>query len=44
VPRARPFLMVGHGVVGRKVAEILRDAGETARVLDPEAGDGKQDS
>ena len=40
VPRTGPFLVVGNGDVGHKVAELLRDAGETVRVLDERPGDG----
>lgn len=40
VRREGPFLVLGHGNVGRKVAEFLRDAGETVRVLDAQADDG----
>ncbi len=36
VQRTGPILVVGHGSVGRKVVEFLREAGETVRVLHPE--------
>lgn len=38
--RKGPFLIAGYGEVGRKVAELLRDAGEEVRVVDRESGDG----
>ena len=40
VRRPGPFILLGHGDVGRKVAEFLRDAGEDVRVVDPVAGAG----
>jgi Trk K+ transport system NAD-binding subunit len=40
VRRPGPFLVVGYGRVGHKVAEFLRDADETVRVLDAQAADG----
>ncbi len=38
--RKGPFLIAGYGEVGRKVAELLRDAGEEVRVVDREPGSG----
>jgi Trk K+ transport system NAD-binding subunit len=35
-----PFVVLGHGEVGRKVVEFLRDAGETTVVVDRVAGPG----
>jgi len=35
-----PFLVAGYGEVGRKVAELLRDAGEPVRVVDRVAQEG----
>jgi Trk K+ transport system NAD-binding subunit len=35
--RKGPFLIAGYGEVGRKVAELLRDAGEAVLVVDREA-------
>ncbi|MBE2257404.1 MAG: NAD-binding protein [Rhodobacteraceae bacterium] len=32
--RHGPIVVAGHGIVGRKVVEMLRDAGETAIVID----------
>ncbi len=40
VPRRGPFVVLGHGGVGAKVAEFLRDAGETVSVVHPVAGPG----
>ena len=40
VRREGPFLVAGYGSVGRKVAEFLRDADETVRVLHTEADEG----
>jgi len=40
VRRQGPFLIVGYGDMGRKVAEFLRDAEEEVRVLDAEEADG----
>jgi Trk K+ transport system NAD-binding subunit len=40
VRREGEFLIVGYGYVGRKVAELLREAGETVSILNPEAADG----
>jgi len=37
---AGPILIAGYGEVGRKVGELLRDAGEHIRVLDEEGGVG----
>jgi Trk K+ transport system NAD-binding subunit len=36
VPRKGPFLVLGHGHVGSKVAEFLRDAGEAVTVVHPD--------
>ncbi len=38
--RKGPFLIAGYGEVGRKVAELLRDAGEEVRVVDREPASG----
>lgn len=38
--RKGPFLIAGYGEVGRKVAELLRDAGEEIRVVDREPAAG----
>jgi Trk K+ transport system NAD-binding subunit len=38
--RKGPFLIAGHGEVGGKVAELLRDAGEEIRVIDRYPGTG----
>jgi len=38
--RQGPYVVAGNGEVGRKVAELLRDAGEKVRVISQEAGDG----
>jgi len=40
IHRAGPIIVAGYGTVGRKVAEMLRDAGETTIVIDerPESG------
>ena len=35
-----PFVVGGYGEVGKKVVELLRDAGEEVRVIDRKAGDG----
>jgi Trk K+ transport system NAD-binding subunit len=35
-----PFLIAGFGEVGRKVHELLRDAGEELRVIERHAGEG----
>ncbi len=35
-----PIVVAGHGAVGAKVAQMLRDAGETAVVIDLESADG----
>ena len=35
-----PFLVAGHGEVGRKVSQLFRDAGERLRVLDLQEGPG----
>lgn len=40
VTRPGPFVVVGHGEVGQKVAEFLRDANEGVRVVHPKPGDG----
>jgi Trk K+ transport system NAD-binding subunit len=40
VPRQGPLLVLGHGDVGRKVAEFLLDAGEEVRVLELRPGPG----
>jgi len=40
VTRPGPFVVVGHGELGKKVAEFLRDAGETVRIVHREADDG----
>jgi len=37
--RDGPILVVGHGEVGAKVAQILRDTGKSVRVLDRVAGE-----
>lgn len=38
--RTGPFLIGGFGEVGRKVAELLRDAGEEVVTIDRKAGEG----
>jgi Trk K+ transport system NAD-binding subunit len=38
--RSGPYLIAGFGEVGRKVHELLRDAGEELRVVEREARDG----
>ena len=38
--RSGPYLIAGFGEVGRKVHELLRDAGEEVRVVEREAMDG----
>jgi Trk K+ transport system NAD-binding subunit len=38
--RSGPFLIAGFGEVGRKVHELLKDAGEEVRVVEREARDG----
>jgi Trk K+ transport system NAD-binding subunit len=38
--RPGPFVIAGAGEVGRKVAELLRDAGESVVLLDKVPGDG----
>jgi Trk K+ transport system NAD-binding subunit len=38
--RSGPFLIAGFGEVGRKVHELLKDAGEELRVVEREARDG----
>ncbi len=38
--RQGPFVVGGYGEVGRKVVELLRDAGEEVRVVDLVAADG----
>ena len=40
IRRTGPILVAGHGAVGKKVAEMLRDAGETAVVIDAEPAEG----
>jgi Trk K+ transport system NAD-binding subunit len=40
VARGGALLVVGHGSVGRKVAEFLRDADETVRVVAADRSDG----
>ena len=40
IQRTGPILVAGHGAVGRKVAQMLRDAGEKAVVIDAEPADG----
>ncbi len=40
VPRQGPFLVLGYGDVGNKVAEFLLDAGEAVTVVDPENRSG----
>ncbi|MEE8524746.1 MAG: NAD-binding protein [Thermoanaerobaculia bacterium] len=35
-----PFLLAGYGEVGRKVGQLLRDAGEEIRVIDLQASEG----
>jgi voltage-gated potassium channel len=40
VPRTGRIIVAGHGAVGQKVAELLRDAGEEVHVVDPRAGAG----
>jgi Trk K+ transport system NAD-binding subunit len=37
---AGPFLVAGYGEVGRKVAQLLRDVGETVRVIDRVPAEG----
>ena len=39
-PRRGPFLLIGHGRLGEKVTELLRDAGEEVIVLDTRPADG----
>ncbi len=38
--RAGPFVLAGFGEVGRKVSELLGDAGERVEVIDREDGEG----
>ncbi len=38
--RSGPFLVAGYGEVGRKVAQLLRDAGEPVQVIDLHGGEG----
>ncbi|MGE0353561.1 MAG: TrkA family potassium uptake protein [Gemmatimonadales bacterium] len=38
VPRQGPFVILGHGDVGSRVAVFLRDAGEVVTVVDAEPG------
>lgn len=40
VPRQGPFVILGGGPVGSKVAEFLRDAGEVVVLVDPVAAEG----
>ncbi len=40
LPSTGPILVVGHGEVGRKVVELLTDAGEAVVVLDQHEGPG----
>lgn len=40
IHRAGPIIVAGYGVVGRKVVEMLRDAGETCVVIDRLAAPG----
>jgi Trk K+ transport system NAD-binding subunit len=40
IHRAGPIAVAGYGVVGRKVVEMLRDAGETCVVIDRSAAPG----
>jgi Trk K+ transport system NAD-binding subunit len=40
VRREGVFVVVGYGYVGRKVAELLRAAGETVSILNPEPAEG----
>ncbi len=38
--RSGPFLLAGYGEVGRKVAQLLRDAGEEVVIIDKRDGEG----
>jgi Trk K+ transport system NAD-binding subunit len=38
--RSGPFVLAGYGEVGRKVAQLLRGAGEKVEVIDREDGEG----
>lgn len=38
--RAGPFVVAGHGAVGRKVVELLRDVGEKVLAIDRQEGEG----
>jgi len=40
IRRAGPIVLAGHGAVGQKVVELLRDAGETCVVIDSKAAPG----
>jgi len=40
IRRAGPIVLAGHGAVGQKVVELLRDAGETCVVIDSVAAPG----
>jgi len=40
MPRSGPVVIAGYGDVGRKVAELLRDAGEPVRVINDRPGEG----
>ena len=40
IRRAGPIVLAGHGAVGQKVVELLRDAGETCVVIDRFAASG----
>lgn len=40
VRRGGPIVVAGHGAVGHKVAELLRDVGEQCVVIDQAPGDG----
>lgn len=40
IRRAGPIVLAGHGAVGQKVVELLRDAGETCVVIDRLAAPG----
>ncbi len=40
INRSGPIVIAGHGEVGRKVAQMLQDAGETTVVIDTHAEDG----
>lgn len=40
IDRDGPIIIAGHGAVGQKVAQLLRDAGERTMVIDTNPGEG----